>query len=380
MVRLRFLPRPKVQMEVARALAARPIVGLLGPRQCGKTTLARQVVASLKHTYFDLEDPASRRKLESPELTLNRTGQVVVIDEVQHMPELFPLLRVLVDREPDRRFLLLGSASPDLLRRSSESLAGRIRYVELGGFRANEVDDALGLWIRGGLPLSYLADGAAESLAWREDLIRTFLERDLGMLEIGVPSATMRRFWTMVAHYHGGLWNGAEFGSSLGVSAKTARRYVDVLEATFMVRQLRPWWENVGKRLVKAPKIYVRDTGLLHALLGLETWDDVIAHPKAGLSWEGFALEEVLAHVKGDPYFWRTHTGAELDLLMLRRKERWGFEFKLSGAPKLTPSMRFALGDLKLDHIWVVHAGTERISLSRDVTAIPLAEVPALGD
>ena len=372
------IPRPGFAEQVGRALALSPVVAILGPRQCGKTTLARNVVVDIKHTWFDLEDPVNQRQLEAPELTLPQAEHLVVLDEIQLRPELFPLLRVLVDQQPNRRFLILGSASPDLRGRSAESLAGRIDFVELAGFLASEVDDSARLWLRGGFPRSYLAATDEQSLRWRESFIRTFLERDLRQLEVRATTTLLRRFWTMVAHYHAQTWNGADFARSLDISPKTARNYLDLLEGTFVVRQLPPWLANVGKRLVKAPKTYVRDTGLLHGLLALESYEDLMGHPKAGASWEGYALEHVLAHLKGQPYFWGTHQGAELDLLLLRRRQRWGFEFKLSAAPKLTKSMRIAADDLKLDHLWVVHPGESRIPLRADVTAIPLSDVAAL--
>jgi predicted AAA+ superfamily ATPase len=362
---------------VGAALARSPVVGILGPRQCGKTTLARQVVAELKHTWFDLEDPVALRQLEEPLLAFEAAQPFVVLDEVQRAPVLFPLLRVLVDRHPERRYLVLGSASPDLLRLSSESLAGRIEYLDLSGFSLGEVpgNEQRRLWLRGGFPRSFLADSDPDSFAWRESFVRTFLERDLSQLELGSNAAAMRRFWTMLAHYHGQLWNASEVGRSLGVSDKTARRYLDILEGTFVIRQLHPWHVNLGKRLVKAPKVYIRDSGLLHTLLGLGDLQALLGHPKAGASWEGFALEQVLAHVAGQPWFWATHAGAELDLLLLRRKNRWGFEFKLSTAPALTRSMHVALQDLELDHLWVVHPGEQRIRLAERITALPIHEL-----
>jgi len=368
------IPRNAFLRRVVAALARTPVVGILGPRQCGKTTLARQIVASLKHTWFDLEDPVALRQLAEPLLAFESAEQLVVLDEVQRAPALFPLLRVLVDRNPSRRYLMLGSASPDLLRLSSESLAGRIEYLDLSGFSIGEVPvtDQRRLWLRGGFPRSYLADSDSDSAAWRESFVRTFLERDLGQLDLGPNATAMRRFWTMLAHYHGQLWKASELARSMGVSDKTARRYLDILDGTFVIRQLYPWHANLGKRLVKAPKLYVRDSGLLHTLLDVADHHALLGHPKAGASWEGFALEQVLAHVAGQPWFWATHGGAELDLLLLRRKNRWGFEFKLSPAPALTRSMHVALQDLELDHLWVVHPGEQRIRLAEQITALPL--------
>ena len=366
--------------RIAAALARSPIVGILGPRQCGKTTLARQVVVAIKHTWFDLEDPVALRQLAEPLLALDAAEQFVVLDEVQRAPALFPLLRVLVDRNPSRRYLVLGSASPDLLRLSSESLAGRIEYLDLSGFVLSEVPETnqRRLWLRGGFPRSFLADSDSASVAWRENFVRTFLERDLGQLDLGPSATALRRFWTMLAHYHGQLWKASELARSLGVSDKTARRYLDILEGTFVIRQLQPWHSNMGKRLVKSPKVYVRDSGLLHTLLDIDDYQGLLGHPKAGASWEGFALEQVLAHVTGQPWFWATHGGAELDLLLLRRKQRWGFEFKLSPAPALTRSMHVALHDLELEHLWVVHPGDQRIRLAEQITALPLREVTEL--
>lgn len=366
-----------------RALRRAPIVALLGPRQCGKSTLAASVVSGRPHVFFDLEDPVGLARLEpAPKQALEAAGPLVVLDEVQRMPELFPILRVLADRSPEGRFLILGSAAPDLVRQASESLAGRVEFVELGGFDLSEVgaDRLQPLWMRGGFPRSFLASDEADSFAWRAGFIRTFLERDLLQWAERLPPVTLRRFWTMLAHYHGQTWNASECSRSLGISTKEVSRFLDLLTGTFMVRQLQPWFENVGKRLVRSPKVYLRDTGLLHALLGLTDEDAVLGHPKAGASWEGFALEQVLRVLDGEPWFWATHQGAELDLVLMRRRERWGFEFKRADAPRKTRSMHVAAADLRLDHLWVVYPGSERYPLGEHATALPLAEIGSLAE
>lgn len=334
---------------------------ILGPRQCGKTTLARAYASELKHTFLDLESPLDRQKLAAPLRFLGGLQDLVIIDEIQRMPELFEILRVLLDR-PDQttRFLLLGSASPDLVAATSESLAGRAGFVDLGGFHLGEVGEGKqqSLWQRGGFPRSFLAVDEESSVVWREGFIRTFLERDIPQLGIRVPAETLRRFWTMVAHYHGNVWNAAEFGRSLGASEVTARRYLDLLASAYMIRVLPPWFENLKKRQVKAPKIYVRDSGLLHALLHVDSAEDLLGHPKLGASWEGFVVDQVLA-ILGcrESYYWATHAGAELDLMVIAHGKRYGFEAKVSDAPGSTRSMRVALEDLDLTHLWVIYPG-----------------------
>jgi hypothetical protein len=369
--------------EVQAGIRQFPVVGLLGPRQVGKTTLARQVAAARKGRthFFDLERPEDLARLSDPELTLGPLRGLVVIDEVQRRPELFPLLRVLADRRPlPARFLVLGSASPELLRQSSESLAGRIRYIELSGFDLNEVPATRQdrLWLRGGFPPSFLARGEAESLRWRQSFVRDFLERDLADLGLRVPSATMRRFWTMLAHYHGQIWNAAEFARAFGVAETTVRRHLDHLVSTFAVRALQPWYENIGKRQVRSPRVYLSDAGILHTLLGIREREDLLANPKVGASWEGFAIEQVTRLLRAEPsecFFWRTHQGAELDLLVVRGRHRIGFEFKRTTAPALTPSMRSALADLKLESLTVVHAGRHAFALGPATKAIPFASL-----
>lgn len=346
-------------------LATNPVVALLGPRQAGKTELAREISGDYPTTFLDLENPRTMRRLAEPMSALESLTGLVVIDEIQRQPELFALLRVLADRKPSpARFLILGSASPWLVRGVSESLAGRVSFVDVSGFDLAEVGakHLRKLWWRGGFPLSFLAKDDEASRLWRQDFIRTLLERDLPQLGITIPAATLRRFWTMVAHFHGQVWNAAEFARSLGAGENTARRYLDILTSMLLVRQLQPWFENLGKRQVKAPKVYVRDAGLLHSLINVDSPEMLEAHHKLGASWEGFALEQVL-RITGDQqaYFWATHSGAELDLLVHWHGRRWGFEFKYSDAPVMTKSMHVALADLKLERIFTVYPARSRI-------------------
>ncbi len=376
-----MIDRPAHRATLQRLLGQFPVVGLLGARQVGKTTLARRFLAEqeIRYTLFDLEDPTDQARLRDPKLALEPLEGLIVIDEVQLLPDLFPLLRVLVDR-PDNaaRFLVLGSASPELLRQSSETLAGRIAYHELPPLRLDEVglDARDTLWLRGGFPLSFLAQDEEQSLRWREAFIRTFLERDLPQLGVKVAATTMRRFWMMVAHIHGERWNGQEIARSLGVSGPTVRNYLDTLTDSLVVRQLPPWFENLKKRQVRAPKVYLTDTGLLHALLGLGGADSLLGHPKAGASWEGFAMQEIvrLLDVPWDRcYYWAVHQGAELDLLVMRGGRRLGFEFKRTSAPRMTRSMHVALADLDLERLYVVYPGSERFPLHERVEALGLA-------
>lgn len=366
-----------------RSLRTTPVVAILGARQVGKTTLARALAASWPSptTYFDLESPVDQARLADPMLALAPLRGLVVLDEIQLRPALFATLRVLCDRpRKPSRFLVLGSASPSLLRQGAESLAGRIAFVELGPFGIDEVGSARAgrLWLRGGFPRSFLARSDAESGDWRRAFVQTFLERDLPQLGITIGAPTLRRFWTMIAHYHAQLWNASELARAFGVADTTVRGYLDLLTGTFMVRQLLPWSANVGKRQVKAPKIYLSDSGLLHTLLGLEHKEDLERHPKVGASFEGFALESVVRRLGArshECFFWRTYAGAELDLLVVRGRRRLGFEFKRTTAPGLTPSMRSALADLELEHIDVVHAGTETFPLAPKIRAVALARV-----
>ena len=366
---------------VKAALRRSRVVALLGPRQCGKTTLARLLVRPQSLNYFDLEDPQSLARLEEPAITLRPLKGLVVIDEVQRRPDLFPLLRVLADRRPlPARFLILGSASPDLLLQSSETLAGRLETLPLEGLRLADVGEAAQArhWLRGGFPLSFTARSEVDSLAWRRNFLQTFLERDLRQMGVQIPALALRRFWNMVAHYHGQTWNGAELARALSVNESTVRRYLDLMTGVFMVRQLPPWFENLGKRQVKAPKIYVRDSGLLHALLGVTNARDLEHHPKVGASWEGYAIEEVLKALRpDDAYYWATYNDAEIDLLLFKDSKRIGVECKRMDAPKLTPSMRIALTDLKLDRLLVVYPGEQRYALGDRVDVVPLAQLVA---
>ena len=364
---------------VRTALKRSRIVAILGARQCGKTTLAREFVPAESLNYFDLEDPASLARLAEADTALRSLKGLVVVDEIQRRPDLFPLLRVLADRRPlPARFLILGSASPALLRQSSETLAGRLETVLLEGFRLADLGaSAQGRhWLRGGFPLAYTARSEKDSMSWRRQFVQTFLERDVPQLGSTVPAVALRRFWTMIAHYHGQTWNGAELARALAVGEAAVRRYLDLLTGVFMVRQLAPWHENLGKRQVRAPKVYVRDSGLLHALLGIGSRRDLELHPKVGASWEGYAVEEVLKALRPDEaYFWATHQGAELDLLLFRRDRRIGVECKRMDAPKLTPAMRIALTDLKLDQLLVAYPGTARYRLAPKVEVVPLPQL-----
>ena len=372
-----MIPRPITTEAIRTALDRSRIVALLGPRQCGKTTLARQFVAPESANYFDLEDPISLARLDEAMTTLRSLTGLVVIDEIQRRPELFPNLRVLADRDPlPSRFLILGSASPALLRQSSESLAGRLETVRIGGLTLADVGmkDQEKHWLRGGLPLSFLAKSETDSLAWRKNFIQTFLERDIPQLGIGTPAPTLFRFWTMLAHCHGQIWNAAEPARSLGVNESTVRRYLDLLEGVFMVRQLPPWHANLKKRQVKSPKIYFRDSGLLHQLLGIRTQEDLLSHPKCGASWEGYIIETLLARVQPDEaYFWATYAGAEIDLLLFKNGRRLGIEIKRADAPRLTPSMRAALTDLGLDRLLVVYPGERSYTLAENIEVIPVS-------
>ncbi len=369
----------KKEIETLQGLLRRhPVVGLIGARQVGKSTLARILIEKTKGptSYFDLENPEDTARLSDPLLALRDLKGLVVIDEIHRQPNLFPILRVLVDRPRSAvRFLLLGSASPDLLRQSSETLAGRIFYHELGGFSLEEVgiENYNQRWLRGGFPRSYLARNQTESDEWRQGFIRTFLERDLPQFGITIRSTTLRRFWTMLANYHGQIWNSSEFARSFGVADTTIRNYLDLMSAALVVRQLLPWYENLSKRQVKAPKIYIADSGLLHTLLGLRTLKDLESHPKVGASWEGFLLEQVINHLGvswEECFFWATHGGAELDLLIVRGRRRIGFEIKRTTSPQITPSMRHALSDLHLQSLDVIHAGEHTFPLDKKIRAV----------
>ena len=357
-----------------------PVVALLGARQVGKTTLARQLAATRTlTTWFDLESPADLARLDDPGLELRPLRGLVVLDEIHRLPEIFPLLRVLADRpRTPARFLVLGSASPQLLRQTSETLAGRVAFHQLDGFTTTEVDDIDRLWLRGGFPRSYLARSEAASVRWRGSFVDTFLSRDVADLGGSVPPATLRRFWTMLAHWHGQTWNGAEFGRAFGVAHTTVRRYLDLLTSLFVVRQLAPWFENIGKRQVRSPKVYVADSGILHSLLGLPSRDALVSHPKVGASWEGFVVSQVITRLAARPeqcFHWATHSGAELDLLVAAGERRYGFEVKRAEAPRLTPSMRSAFQTLRLDRLDVFHAGTQSYGLAEGIRAMPATEM-----
>ena len=364
--------------RVKKALGRNPVVALLGPRQCGKTTLARQMIPSGHPQYFDLEDPVIARLMENPMTALQGLKGLVVIDEAQRQPGLFPVLRVLADRAGQpATFLILGSASPELSRQAAESLAGRIEIIEMRGFDLSELPAKAQeiLWQRGGFPRSYLAADEENSVAWRKNFIRTFLERDLAALGFGLSPALMGRFWTMLAHYHAQVWNGSEIAASLGIAPNTARAYLDALEQTYMIRRLLPWQANLGKRLVKTPKIYFRDSGLFHTLCGIHTAADLLTNPKLGASWEGFALEEILQAQQPDQaWFYAVHSGSELDLLLEMRGRRIGVEFKRADAPSATRSMHLAITDAALDELWVVYPGTRTYALDDKITVRPLAD------
>ncbi|MEK7468084.1 MAG: ATP-binding protein [Planctomycetota bacterium] len=376
-----MIRRPRLRNAVRAALARSPVVALLGPRQCGKTTLAHELAGVSAGQYLDLESERDLRRLDPPDLALEPLRGLVVIDEIQRRPDLFQHLRVLADRRgTPARFLILGSASPDLVRGVSETLAGRVAYVDMSGFDIVETRPAAfrTLWTRGGFPRSFLARSESASFEWREDFVRSFLERDIPQLGFSIPAATLRRFWTMIAHFHGQVWNAAEFARSLGASESSARRYLDLLTGAYVVRQLQPWFENVGKRLVKSPKIYVRDSGLLHALLLLRTATEVASHPRHGASWEGFVVEQVLSLLgEREGWFYRTHAGAELDLLIVRGGKRFGFEIKLTDGPSMTKSMHVAHQDLKLERLFVVYPGPKSWPMGKKTEAVSILDLPA---
>jgi predicted AAA+ superfamily ATPase len=373
------IDRKAYQAKVREALTRTPVVSLLGPRQVGKTTLAHMVAEVRKTVFFDLENPADLARLSAPMQALEPLRGMVVIDEIQRLPGLFPVLRVLADRPRiPARFLILGSADPHLVRGVSESLAGRVSHIDVGSLDLGEVgvSKLARLWLRGGLPRSFLAKSDAASLAWRRDYIRDFLQRDLSELGITIPAATLGRFWHMVAHYHGGIWNSAEFARSLGTSENTARHYLDILSGAWAIRTLQPWFENLGKRQVRAPKVYVRDCGLLHALLDLESRTQLLGHPKVGASWENFAIEQVLAALGiRDAYYWRTHQGAELDLMVMHRGKRYGFEMKLGDAPTATRSMHIAMDDLGLARLYVIYPGKQSYVLGEKIQVVSVLDL-----
>ncbi len=373
-----LIERPDLTAKLSSAVRRSRIVALLGPRQCGKTTLAKSFLKNYnrKTVYYDLESSEDSALLKNPQTVLGAGIGLVIIDEIQRQPGLFPVLRVLVDRKPlPAKFLILGSASPELIRKSSESLAGRIEFIEMNGFSLDEVGGAKrdALWLRGGMPESFLSRSLRDSQVWRENFIRTFVERDVPQMGFQFPSTSVRRFWQMIAHVHGQIWNGSQIGASLGVAHTTARRYLDLLTGAYILRQLQPWYENTGKRLVKSPKIYFRDSGLLHQFLKISSMRDLLAHPKLGFSWEGFAMEQVLARFgEQDSFFWATHAGAELDLLFMRHGKRWGFEFKFTESPEITKSMRIALHDLKLERLYIIYPGDKSVQLDKKIELVGL--------
>jgi uncharacterized protein len=379
-----MIARKGCHQQVQESLARFRVTALLGPRQCGKTTLGR-AFATRPDAYFDLEDPFDLARLEAPRQTLGSLTGLVIIDEIQRRPDLFPLLRVLADRPgTPARFLVLGSASLDMVKGLSESLAGRVGFVDLSGFDGTEVgfDRLDSLWLRGGFPESYLSDSDEASYAWRQQFIRTFLTRDIPQLGITIPAEQLRRFWLMVAHYHGQAWNASEIAGSLGVNYKTAQRYLDILTGSFMIRSLASWTENLGKRVRKAPKLYFRDSGVFHALQGIRSMPELQSHPKLGASWEGLALEHVLRVLRvepGEAFHWATHGGAELDLMLVRGGRRWGFEFKYADAPRTTKSIRAALDDLALERLFVIYPGEKDYPLDDRIQVLALANVDGSG-
>jgi predicted AAA+ superfamily ATPase len=376
---MKIITRPIDEKTIQAYIRAFPVTAILGPRQCGKTTLARSF--KFDH-YFDLENPRDEARLDNPQIALEDLKGLIIIDEIQRQSELFPVLRHLVDNQPEQKYLILGSASRDLIRQGSESLAGRIGFYYLGGFRFHDIgrDNINRLWARGTMPDSYLAADDPQSCLWRENYIATFLERDIPQLGISIPARTLRRFWAMLAHYHGQVLNFSELGRSFGISDMTVRKYVDILEGTFMVRCLLPWQENLKKRQVKSPKLYLRDSGLFHWLMNIENFQQLTGHPKLCASWEGFALEcacQSIGKSSENFFFWKIHSGSELDLFWRHGGKRWGMEFKYADAPKKTRSMSVIMKDLALDHLWVIYPGKQRYRLTKNITVLPLSEVPA---
>ena len=377
------LTRKTYKKRLLAAIRRSPATVLLGPRQCGKTTLAREIAAEHNAHFFDLESPKDLLRLQNPELALEKLTGLVVLDEVQFRPDLFPVLRTLIDGSSSASYLLLGSASPTLLRNAGESLAGRIEFVDLHGFDITETGTASmhQNWVRGGFPRSFLASSEEDSAHWREGFIRTFLQRDLPQFGIQVPEPTMRRFWTMLSYTHGQILNSSGLARSMGMTDKTIRQYVDHLEQTYMVRVLPPWFENLKKRQVKAPKVYIRDSGILHTLQSIASPDQLDVHPLLGASWEGFAIEQLIRiHAFTQVYFWATHASAELDLFVLHQGKRLGFEMKSTESPRVHRSMHTAIQDLHLDHLFIIYPGKEHAQLEQHITAVGLQDIPRLFD
>lgn len=380
-----MISRLRVELEVRQSLEHTPVTALLGPRQCGKTTLARHIGDQSGATLFDMQDPEVAAAFQNPKSILSPLEGLIILDEAQLVPALYPVLRVLVDDDrrtgKNRRFLLLGSAAPELIKGASESLAGRIHLIPMQGFCIEETGPEFlaRLWNRGGFPDSFLAPNEPQSLKWRKDFVETFLLRDLPQYGVRVPAAELRRLWMMCAHLQGRLLNISELGQSLGRTRAAVGSHLDILEESFVIRRLQPWFENIGKRQRKSPKLYIRDSGLLHALLGIRDEPDLRMHPSSGASWEGFILEQILAHLRPDEaWFWQTQAGAELDLLAMAGGKRIGFEMKLSESPRTTKSMHIALQDLQLEHLYVIHPGEIRFALDENITALPAKEIPSL--
>lgn len=369
-----MINRKRFVAQINRAMTSHRIVALLGPRQCGKTTLARLFADKHKpENYFDLEDPADLVRLLTPKVTLEALKGLIVIDEIQKAPELFPVLRVLHDQDKERQFLILGSASRELIQQSSESLTGRIQYVEITPFQMQEVNDFQKLWVRGGFPESYLASDEETSINRRRAYVRTFVEQDVPNLGVQIMPQNIMKFWMMIVHYHGQIFNAHEIGNSLDLTGPTAKRYLDILAGTFMIRILQPWYENIKKRQIKSSKIYLRDSGIFHYLSNIFTYGDLLTHPKIGASWEGIAMETIIQKIDPDQYyFWGVHATCELDLLLFKSGKRLGFEFKYSDAPSITPSMHMALSDLKLDTLTVIYPGEKYYQLHERIFVAPL--------
>lgn len=373
-----MIKRNDLVSRIVRSIGENPITTLLGPRQCGKTTIARTIGSPAPVNYYDLENPADRAGLANPQLALKGSSGLVILDEIQMMPEIFEILRVLVDDESHKaKYLILGSASPSIIRNVSETLAGRTAFVDMSGFDLTEIqEDWETLWLRGGFPRSFLAKSTEASYRWREAFARTFLQRDIMQFGFRLNPESLRRFWTMVAHYHGQVWNAAEFARSLGKDEKTARNYLDILSGAFVVRQLQPWHINIKKRQVKSPKVYVRDSGMLHYLLNVETRRQLLSHIKAGASWEGFVIEQILSITNTRrAYFWATHGGAELDLLISPQSNPVGFVIKLTENVTTTRSMRVAIEDLGLRHLYIVHPGPRSFAIDKDISALSIDDL-----